>query len=67
MTASLRKRIDLDPRLGPDGLIIAVTFPFPITGTMVTRDVAISDDAARRLIAKVEELLARRGRAQLPR
>ena len=61
------KRIALEPRLGPSGLIIAVSFPFPITGAMVTRDVAISDDAALRLIARVNELLAQRGARQLAR
>jgi len=57
------KRISLEPRNVPgQGLVIAVTFPMPITGHMVTRDVAISDDAARRLIARVEALLAERTR-----
>ena len=60
------KRIGLEPRNGPNGLVIAVTFPFPITGVMVTRDVAISDDSARRLIKRVEELLAERTRMLVP-
>jgi hypothetical protein len=60
MGAPAMKRISLEPRNGPTGLVIAVTFPMPFTGTMVTRDVAMSDDAARRLIAEVERLLAER-------
>jgi hypothetical protein len=55
------KRISLEPRNGPTGLIIAVTFPMPFTGIMVTRDVAMTDESARRLIARVVELLAERG------
>jgi hypothetical protein len=64
-----QKRIALEPRLEATGLVIAVTFPFPLTGKLVTRDVAISDDAARRLIARVQEFLAlrERGTRQLPR
>jgi hypothetical protein len=56
------KRIGLEVRDEPGrGLVVAVTFPFPITGTPTTRDVAISDDSAKRLIAEVERLLALRG------
>jgi hypothetical protein len=57
------KRISLEPRNGPGGLIIAVTFPMPFTGILVTRDVAMTDESARRLIARVEELLTSRARA----
>jgi hypothetical protein len=60
------KHIGLEVRDGASGLVVAVTFPLPFTGRMVTRDVAISDDAAKRLIAKVEELLAARGVKRLP-
>ncbi len=58
----MTKRIGLEPRDEPGrGLVIAVTFPFPFTGAPTTRDVAISDESALRLIARVEELLAARG------
>jgi hypothetical protein len=55
------KAISLDVRYGAAGLVVAVTFPTPWS-TMKTVDVAISDDAARRLIAKVESLLNARTR-----
>jgi hypothetical protein len=52
----MTKRISLDVRDEPgQGIVVAVTFP--MLGTWVTRDVAISDESARRLIAKVESLL----------
>jgi hypothetical protein len=53
------KRINLAVRDDPSvGLVVAVTFP--MLGTWLTRDVAISDDAARRLITDVEKLLSAR-------
>lgn len=59
-----QKRIALDVKDAPGGLVVMVTFPTP-WGTVKTVDVAVSDDVARRLIAKVEELLAARARARL--
>lgn len=53
------------------GLVVDVTFPFPITGTPTTRRVAISDEAAERLITDTQAVLqahrARDGRKELPR
>jgi hypothetical protein len=58
------KRISLDVR-DAGGIIVAVTFPTP-WGTMKTVDVGISDESARRLIAKVESLLQARTKSLSP-
>jgi len=59
-----QKRIALDVKDGPTGLVVVVTFPTP-WGTTKTVDVSVPDDFAQKLIAKTEELLAARKRAQL--
>jgi hypothetical protein len=55
------KRIALDVRDEGAGLVVMVTFPTP-WGSVKTVDVAVSDDVARRLIEKVESLLAARAK-----
>jgi hypothetical protein len=59
-----QKRIALDVRDTPAGLVVMVTFPTP-WGTTKTVDVSVPDDFAARLIAKTEELMAARARARL--
>jgi hypothetical protein len=55
------KTIGLQPLDVPGvGLVVDVTFPFPITGVPTTRRVAISDEAAERLIADTQALLKTR-------
>ena len=53
------KHIALDVREERGGIVVDVTFPTP-WGTMKTVAVGISDESARRLIAKVESLLSAR-------
>ena len=66
------KRITLHPLDVPGvGLVVDVTFPFPLTGITTTRRVAITDEEAERLIADVQALLKsrrdREARKALPR
>ena len=60
----MSKHIALDAKNGPAGLVVVVTVPLPWGGSK-TVDVSVSDDFARAFIAKVEELLKARERAQL--
>jgi ABC-type amino acid transport substrate-binding protein len=60
-----QKRIALDVKEGPSGLVVVVTAPTP-WGTVKTFDVDVSDEFAAALIAKVETLLAARHRMRLP-
>ena len=57
---AVMKRISLDVR-EQAGIVVSVTFPLPLVGTLKTVDVAVSDEMARELIAKLEAILAARG------